>query len=390
MPNEASFRTHVPLLLYLTAIFFLNFLARVVLSPLMPTIESDLNIGHGEAGSLFLFISLGYFPGLLGSGFVSSRITHRWTIILSSVAVGGSLLPISLSHTLWWIRSGLVMLGLSAGLYFPSAMATLTDVVSSKHWGKAIAVHELAPILGYIAAPLLAEGLMIWFSWRGVVAVFGGAALVAGGIFTLFGRGGTFSGETPSPKNLRVFLTRPSFWIMVVLFSMGMGASLGVYAMLPLYLVAVEGLERALANTLVALSRIAGIGVIFLAGWATDRLGPWRTLAAVFLASGMATMLLGLLHGAWILAPLFLQPVLSSCFFPAGLAALSKIGPPQLRNVAVSLTMAVAYILAAGAIPAGIGFLGDQGLFSLGFILVGLLLMGCIILLKYLKFHEDG
>jgi len=104
----------------------------------------------------------------------------------------------------------------------------------------------------------------------------------------------------------------------------------------------------------------------------------------------MATMLLGLLHGKWIFFPLFLQPVLASSFFPAGLAAASKIGPPQLRNIAVSLTLAAAYILAAGAIPAGIGFLGDQGLFSLGFMVVGLLLIGCIVLLKYLKFHQEG
>ncbi len=390
MRNEASFGAYVPFLLYLTALFYLNFLARVILAPLMPAIESDLNIGHAEAGSLFFFIALGYFAGLLGSGTVSSHLTHRWTIILSSVALGGSLLTVSVSHILWLIRSGLFMLGFSAGLYLPSGIATLTDVVSSKDWGKAIAVHELAPILSFISAPLLAEGLMIWFSWRGVVAVLGGAALVAGGAFRVFGRGGTFPGEPPSPKNLQTLLTMPSFWIMVVFFGMGVGASLGVYTMVPLYLVAVEGLERRLANTLVGLSRIAALGVVFLAGWATDRLGPRRTLGAVFLAGGMATMLLGLLHGRWILLPLFLQPVLASSFFPAGLAAAAKIGPPQLRNIAVSFTVAAAHILAAGAIPAGIGFLGDQGLFSLGFILVGLLLIGCIALLKYLKFHENG
>jgi NNP family nitrate/nitrite transporter-like MFS transporter len=388
--SEAPFRTHVPFLLYLTAVFYLNFLARVFLSPLLATIESDLKIGHAEVGSLFLFISMGYFPGILGSGIVSSRLTHRWTIILSSAVLGGSLLAVSVSHSLLWIRWGLAVLGLSAGLYLPSGIAVLTDVVSSRHWGKAIAIHELAPILAFITAPLLAEGLMIWLSWRGVVAMLGLAALVTGGVFTSFTKGGAFFGEPPSPKNLRLLLTNPSFWIIVIFFSMGTAASMGIYSMMPLYLVAEEGLERSLANTLVAFSRIAGLGVIFLAGWATDRLGPRRALGGVFLACGMATILLGLLHERWILPPLFLQPVLASCFFPAALAALSKIGPPQVTNVAVSLTMGVAYILATGCIPTGIGVLGDHGLFSLGFVLVGVLLMGCILLLKYLKFHEGG
>jgi NNP family nitrate/nitrite transporter-like MFS transporter len=390
MPNEASLRTYVPFMLYLTAVFYLNFIARIFLSPLLPTIESDLNITHAEAGSLFFFISAGYFPGILGSGLVSSRLNHRRTIILSSLVLGGSLLVVSVSHNLLWIRWGLIVLGLSAGLYLPSAIATITDVVSSRHWGKAIAIHELAPILAFITAPLLAEVLMIWFSWRAVVAAIGLAMVVAGGVFTSFTKSGVFLGEPPSPKNLRLLLTNPSFWIIVLFFSMGTAASMGVYSMMPLYLVAEEGLERSLANTLVAFSRVAGLGVIFLAGWATDRLGPRRALGGVFLACGITTMLLGLLHEGWILPPLFLQPVLASCFFPAGVSALSKIGPRQITNIAVSLTMAIAVILAAGAIPAGIGLLGDHGLFPLGFILVGILLVGCIILLKYLKFHEES
>jgi NNP family nitrate/nitrite transporter-like MFS transporter len=93
-------------LLFLVGIFFLNFLARIILSPLMPTIEKDLKIGHDEAGSLFLIISLGYYIMLLGSGFISSRINHRKTIILSSLAVGGVLFAVSISHGLWMIRLG--------------------------------------------------------------------------------------------------------------------------------------------------------------------------------------------------------------------------------------------------------------------------------------------
>ncbi len=381
------FRSYVPPLLLLTAIFFLNFLARIVMAPLLPAIEGDLNLGHGEAGSLFLVISLGYFAGLLGSGFVSSHLNHRRTIILSSIAVGVALLAVSFSHTLWGIRLGLTVLGLAAGLYLPSGIATLTAMVSSKHWGKAIAIHELAPNLSFVAAPLLAEGLMIWFPWRGVMALVGGAAVIVGVIFMRFGRGGAFPGEAPSPKTLRVLLVQPSFWVMIVLFSLGIGASLGVYTMLPLYLVVDRGFERSWANTLVAFSRIAGPGAAFVAGWVSDKLGPRRTMIGILLSAGMATMLLGMVNGGWIVPVLFLQPMLAVCFFPAGFAALSMIGPPQVRNVTVSLTVPAAFLLGGGAIPAGIGIMGEEGLFSLGIILVGALIMGGAVLVRYLKFH---
>jgi NNP family nitrate/nitrite transporter-like MFS transporter len=222
------------------------------------------------------------------------------------------------------------------------------------------------------------------------LALLGAGAFFAGVAFIRLGRGGAFAGESPNARTLGVLLPQPSFWIMIVFFSMGIGVTLGVYTMLPLYLVAERGFERVWANTLVALSRIAGPGVAFLAGWATDQLGPRRALAGVFLSTGLATMLLGMVHGGWIVPVMFLQPVLAVCFFPPGFAALSRVGPPQVRNVAVSLTIPMAFLLGGGAIPAGIGMMGEKGLFPLGITLVGMLLLGNVILVRYLTFHEEG
>jgi NNP family nitrate/nitrite transporter-like MFS transporter len=383
------FRSYIPPLLFMAGIFFINFLSRIILAPLLPAIETDLHIGHGEAGALFLLISLGYFGGLLGSGFVSSRFTHRSTIIISSVAIGGALLAISLSQTLWGIRGGLILLGLAAGLYLPSGIATVTSMVSSRDWGKAIAIHELAPNLSFIAAPLVAEGLLLWCSWRESIALIGVVAILAGVAFLLFGKGGKFPGEAPSPKTLRILFVRPGFWIMMALFSLVIGASLGVYTMLPLYLVAEQGFERSWANKLVAFSRIAGPIVAFMAGWASDKLGPKRALVGVFLAIGIATILLGIARGGWIFPLLFLQPTLAICFFPAGFAALARIGPPSVRNVAVSIASPVAFLIGGGAVPAALGLMGEHGSFALGIMLYGVLLLGGIVLLRYLKFYDD-
>ena len=61
----------------------------------MPKIEEELGIAHAAAGSFFLLISTGYFITLLGSGFFSSRLTHRRTIILSGAVLGAALLGTS-------------------------------------------------------------------------------------------------------------------------------------------------------------------------------------------------------------------------------------------------------------------------------------------------------
>ncbi|MBW2596078.1 MAG: hypothetical protein JRC93_08910, partial [Deltaproteobacteria bacterium] len=101
--NGTALRAQLAPILFLTAIFFLNFLARIILSPLIPAIEKDMSLGHGEVGSFFLFITIGYFISLVGSGFIYSRISHRMTVAVSSVAVGLVLLTVCFAETVWGI-----------------------------------------------------------------------------------------------------------------------------------------------------------------------------------------------------------------------------------------------------------------------------------------------
>lgn len=388
--RPASFGSQMGPLFFLVGIFFSNFLSRIALSPLMPTIERDLNIGHDEAGSLFFLISLGYCLGLLVSGFVSSRIHHRKTIIFSSIAVGGVLMVVSVSDNLWVIRFELFLLGMAAGFYLPSGIATLTELVWPEHWGKAIAIHELAPNLSFVIAPLLAEALLGLYSWRGILGLLGIISILTGVVFLFFGRGGAFQGEALHSKILRTIVVEPSFWMMIALFALGIGASFGVYTMMPLYLVAEKGMDRAWANTLVAFSRIPTLGMAIMAGWITDRIGPKQTLKGVFVATGIATLLLGLAPGAWIVPVVLFQSIVATSFFPAGFAALARMTTPGVKNVAVSLTFPIGFLLGGGAIPAGIGIAGKMGSFSIGFVLLGGLIFGGVILTRYLKLNGDG
>jgi NNP family nitrate/nitrite transporter-like MFS transporter len=376
-------------LLLLTALFFLNFIARVVYAPLLPEIESELQISHAAAGSLFFMISVGYFISLLGSGWVAARLTHRNTIILSSMIVGLALIGTALSTGLWAMRAALLILGLAAGLYLPSGIATLTDMIDSRHWGKAIAVHEMAPNLGFIAAPIISELLLLRFHWRGVPVLLGIGAILIGLCFARFGRGGDFSGKAPDVASFKSFLTQPSFWIMVTLFGMGISSTLGVYTMLPLYLVAERSIDRNLANTLVAMSRISSLFMAFAGGWAVDRFGPPKTLVTVFLLAGLSTISLGLLSGSAVIAAVFVQPLLAVCFFPAGFAALSRFSSPETRNIAVALTVPIAFIIGGGGVPAFIGWMGDRFSFAVGIALVGGFILSGALLSAFLKSDSE-
>lgn len=372
-------------LLFLAGIFFINFLSRIIFGPLLIVIERDLQLTHLEAGGLFFIITLGYSLALLGSGLLASRLTHRRVILLSTLGMGVALGLLSLRLPRWAVPPGLLLLGLTAGIYLPSGMATLTSIVTPRNWGKAVAVHELAPNLGFVVAPFLAEVFLRWATWRDLLLVFSGVSFLLGWSYRRFGKGGDFRGEAPTLKALSLLFKDPSFWIMMVMFGLGIGTSFGVYAMLPLYLISERGLDRTRANTLTALSRVAGLGISFFAGWLVDRWGVRKSLALFFGATGLLTVLLGILTDPGLMVAVFLQPLVAVCFFPAGFTAISRIGPPGQRNVAVSLTVPLGFLLGGGLIPTGIGWAGEHASFAAGFVATGLFTLLCLPLIGRLQ-----
>lgn len=385
---STPFRSQLGPLVVLAIIFYLNFVSRIILAPLLPNIEQDLNITHGEAGAFFLMISLGYFPSMIGSGFVSSKFTHRTTISISAICLGISLVLMSQCTSLWAIYMSLMLVGISAGLYLPSGMASLTAIFDSGHWGKAFAVHEMGPILSFLTAPLLAEFFLNWFTWRIILILMGSTAIMVGIAFGHFGRGGNFCGEAPNLGSLKTLFAVPGFWYLLILFALGISGTAGIYTMLPLYLVVEKGLDRSWANMLIAISRISGLGTAFLAGWTADKLGARQTLIAVFLLSGLATVFLGIADNFWLVVVVIIQPLLASCFYPAGFAALSLIVPPTIRNMGVAFTVPLGFVVGAGAVPMLIGTMGDSGTFAAGIVIAGVLISCGTVLAGFLKKPE--
>jgi NNP family nitrate/nitrite transporter-like MFS transporter len=385
-----SFWRQVGPVFFLVLIFLLNFISRIILSPLLPTVEKELAISHKQAGLLFFLISAGYLTGLLGSGFLSSRSTHRRTILISSAGVGMSLLGVSLVTKMWAMQLGLVVLGLASGFYMPSAIATITSLIDRRHWGKAIAIHELAPNLAFFLSPFVAELFLRWASWRAALGFLGVLSLVACATFSFFGRGGNFSGESPASGAFGALIRMPSFWLMIVLFGLGVSSTVGIYAMLPLYLVTERQIEPSWANTVVAFSRAHGPILGMLGGWASDRLGAKQTIVISMVFTGVMTLMLGLIANEWISAVVLLQPLLAVWFFPAAFAAVAMIAPASSRNLAVGFTVPFGFLIGGGAIPTFIGAMGDAGSFADGLIVTGALIGAGALLSLLLKLPESG
>jgi len=387
-PIPEPFGRNLGSIIFIAFLFFLGFISRFIFAPLMPIIEQEQGITHSQAGSLFLMMSIGFFIAQVCSGFLASRINHRGNLIVSGMGVGLALLVYNISGSLWTIRGIMIMLGMAAGLHLPSAIATITAMVQREDWGKALAIHQLAPPLSLISGPLVVAFFLQFLPWKGLLTIIGIVAILATAACFRYGQQGGFPGDSPRLELIKTVFSHRSYWILILLFALGIGASVGIYTMLPLFLITEHGIDPEWANLLVGLSQISGLFMTFVSGWVNDKIGTKKAIAAAMILAGVATILLGTMPRPWVVVIIFIQTALITSYFPPAFAALARIVHPNLRSVATSITTPPAFLIGGGLLPTAIGYMGQTVSFGLGIALTGGLVVIGAILVPFIVLRE--
>lgn len=382
--------------MFITVMMLLVFLGRFIFSPLMPAIGEDpsIAIGPGQAGSLFLLGAFGFFAGSIIAGLVSSRIRHRGTLIASVLAFAITLGGAYFSSSVWALRAVFVILGILAGIHLPSSVATITATVRREDWGKALSIQQLAPPVSLVAGPIFASVLLRWFTWNEALLWIAGLTVVLGLAFTIFTPGvGNFPGDPPNPSLLKPVLSTRSFWVLMFLFALAMGAQVGVYTMLPLYLSQERGMTLGSANNLLGLANLAPLVTVFFSGWLTTRIGEKRSLALFIFLTGVVTILVGLTSGVALKVCVVVMAALAVCIFPPAFAALSRIVQPNYRSLAAAFCSPTAFVFGGGLLPTALGYMGQAWSFSNGIIIIGAIIAvgsAAAFLLHLLTDLEEG
>lgn len=376
-------RQALPWILLLTLVVYFGILPRLLLSPLLLRIAASLGVSFDRASSAFLWGSAGFVTGLLTSGFVSHRLRHRATIVVAILMGGAMLIALSFVHSLLAFNVIFAILNWAAGLYPGSGIPSITGLVDPGSRSTALAIHETGPNLAFLTAPIIVALLAPSYGWQSVFRAAGGATFTVGIAFVIFGRASNDRGEPPRFHSIADFLRSGPFWIVSALFVLAASGAMGVFAVLPTYLVLDHGLSEQLVNTLVGFSRVTGFASILLAGTLADRYGFRRVVLVILGTTGLVTIAIGLLEGVPLMVAVFLQPLLVGAFFPLGLSALSTVFPPERQNLAVALAIPLANLIGSGLMPRVLAFAGSVGRFDLGFVLLGLLTVASLVLLRW-------
>lgn len=367
------------------SLWFLNFSSRTVFSPLLPLIEENLHLSHGQAGGLFTSLAIGYGLSLLMAGRFASVWGCKRVVVASCVGIGFVFVLLQWADRYLAFHGVFFLLGLAAGSYSPAMLPIIAETYDSKHWGKVLGIYDSAASSSVFAVPLLVTFGLNFLSWRPLLLILAIAVLLLPiGFWKVaiepkptasFQRGCTFD-----------LLKRRSVWVMGLLWMAASASYSGLFSILPLFLIKERGLAFDHANTLIGISRALGLFVSIASGFLVDRYGYPRVIVFGLLSTGLSTIGLALaLNPTVLMIALIAQATLSNVFFPAGLAAIPHLNPPSDRSAATSLIFFFAVIFGNGISPLLLGVTADYFSFQIGILGFGILISISPLVLRFLQ-----
>jgi MFS family permease len=282
-----------------TLAFFATMVARLVISPVVPAIETEFGVTSAITGAALTGLWMAYALAQFPSGILADRYGER-SVILAAVgltAVASGLL--ALSPSIWTFLVLTVCLGAVAGLHYSVATTLLTKEFDDI--GTAIGIHNSGAPLAGLLAPLAAAAVAGWVGWRFSIGL---GAITAAPIFFLFAWKvrETEPARPNQPMRERValgpvkrLLTRPQITFTALLAICCEFVWQATASFLPAFLIAHHGYSVGLASALFsAYFVVHGITQPAI-GSLSDRLGRDRiaTACALLGIAGYALLILG-------------------------------------------------------------------------------------------------
>lgn len=289
---------------------FSHDLCNGLLIALLPLIKENLGLSYLQSGLLLSALTitsgLSQFPG----GWIGDRMSRHIVIAIGLAGIGLTSLAVGLSSAYYPLLIILVIMGIFAGAYHPSAVSVLSGYIERARRGKAIAFHMVGGSIGYAAGPFLGGLIAELLGWHFAFIILSIPTLAAIPLILKrfqerrrlkdSQRNGPLSAgdvTTPQPgkKSAGIIqILRP----VAVIFSLAILTQLiggTAMAFIPIYLVDKHYVTPTYAAILIGVTRAGGIAGSLFGGWLSDRWGRKGTIFLSLAATGPVLYLLTIL-----------------------------------------------------------------------------------------------
>ncbi len=281
-----------------------------LLTALLPLIKEGLGLTYLQSGILLSAYTITSGLSQIPGGWIGDRLRRNIVVAVGLGGVGLATIAVGLSPSYYPMIVILVIMGILAGGYHPSAVSMLSGYYEEARRGRVIALHMVGGSTGFTIGPLLGGLIADSLGWRFAFIILGFPAISAVPIimrrFALVEKatGILSSGRIPekessqtreSPRRAGIFqVLRPMATILFLCVTMQLIAGAAM-SFVPLYLVDKHTIAPAYAAVLVGVLRFGGISGSLFGGWLSDRWGRKQAVILSLVATGPVLYLLTIL-----------------------------------------------------------------------------------------------
>jgi FSR family fosmidomycin resistance protein-like MFS transporter len=364
--------------------------------PLIPFIRSAFNLDYTQSGLVISAFTLAYGFGQLPAGWLADRIDPRklMTVGISGVALAGIL--VGLSQTFVLMILFLILMGLLAGGYHPSAPPLISASVRSENMGRSLGFHNIGGGASHFVTPLLAVAIANAWGWRNAYITLGIPTVVFGIVFyILLGRMKARQKANPDTAKADERTATPpeitSRLVVFLILSTFTAAIINsILSFIPFLMVDHFGVSKEAAAGSLSLIYLAVFWASPLGGYLADRLGSVRVVLAVCLTAGPVVFLLTVLPYGWMLGVMLVL---------LGMIIFSRMSASEcfiLRQTPIrsrSSILGIYYFTGmegGGVLTPVIGYLIDHFGFTAAFAMAGGILLSITLLCSFWLRERDN
>ncbi len=369
-----------------------------LLVALLPFIRADLGINYLQAGLLASAYSLTSGISQFFGGWISDRIDRKKAMAIGLIGVGLCTLGVGFAPNYYYLLGILILQGIMAGWFHPSALASLTGYIEGARRGKAISVHMLGGTIGFLIGPTLGAGISTLINWHYAFIILAIPAIVAGILAltvlkfpapttSIEGKNQAIKQEKKLSGIINIF--RSMIWIFLLVLAVQLLIGPGM-SFVSLFLVDKHGISTAAAAMWVSIIRAGGVAGSLLGGWFSDKFGRQRAVLTSLIFLGLSVYLLATVPLNIGLAVVFVvYGMLMSMRETTMQTYLMDTSPPHLRATAFGLYFGFGQE-GSSLIQPGIGrlmdIIGIASVFNIiGYFGIGISFISIIISRRYFK-----
>lgn len=285
---------------------------------------SNSAVSWSLSGYFFPMAALMLVSGTIGERFGRKRVTRLAFLLYAVASIGCVFAP-----NFGLFLAARVMQGVCNAFITPLLIAGLAEVIQPGRLGKAVGIYSGFQAIGGAVAPFV-SGLAAEFNWRWAFVVIGAVAVA----LALRPPPGEPRPAASAPP-IRPLLTvkMGSLWIAALSAAAG---PIGIGVLVGVYLRDGLDVDSSTAGVILLLGGLSAMAISPTWGKLIDLWGTRRAAIASAIGVTIATVPLGLVDSAWVLASVWIASAALVGFVPVNLQHLAAIAVPDNRGGALS------------------------------------------------------